>query len=56
MKRDRDAGDFLEEKDLDYKRPCLGLRPEFSQLVLGRPLKRSLKKDEAVNLSDLDLQ
>jgi len=56
LNKNKVAGDMLEEKDLDYKRPCLGLRPEFSRLVLERPLKRSLKKNKAVNLSDLDLQ
>ena len=51
----KNQGDVIEEVDLDYKRPCMGLRSEFSKFIIGKSLKRNIKKNQRITISDLDM-
>lgn len=50
---DLEAGTVLTMSHLDFKRPGTGLSPKDVQLVLGKTLTRTLKRDELVELNDL---
>ena len=38
-KTDKKVGDIIEKTDLDYKRPCLGMRPEYFEVIKGKRVK-----------------
>lgn len=46
--RDLSAGRALERSDLAAKRPATGISPADIGRVLGKPLKRGLRRDEAL--------
>lgn len=46
-------GTILEEKMLEYKRPGCGIEPSMTSIVVGRTLKRDLKKDEVIKWTDV---
>ena len=46
-------GETIQESDLDYKRPGIGLEPDKTEFVVGRKLKRDLKKDDVLFFDDL---
>lgn len=53
LARDIKVGEMIGEDDLDYKRPGLGLEPGDNKFVIGRKLKRDLKRDDLLFFEDL---
>lgn len=51
--RDLEAGAVLGAADLDYLRPGGGLSPSRAREVIGRTLRRALRRHEQVRLEDL---
>lgn len=47
------VGSVITEDMLTYKRPGYGIEPELSYILIGRKLKRNLKKDEVVLWKDV---
>ncbi|MTK11387.1 MAG: N-acetylneuraminate synthase [Clostridiaceae bacterium] len=41
-------GTMLEKSMLNYKRPGDGIKPEFEDILIGREIKKDLKKDEPI--------
>lgn len=52
-KRNIKKGEIIGEKDLDFKRPGTGIRPDEIKYVLGRKVTRDIEKDELINWQDL---
>ncbi|MBF0384746.1 MAG: N-acetylneuraminate synthase family protein [Candidatus Omnitrophica bacterium] len=50
---DLEAGSRIELKNLAYKRPGDGLRPMERYKLIGKKLKRNLKKNEKILINDL---
>ncbi|MGL5615034.1 MAG: N-acetylneuraminate synthase [Sarcina sp.] len=46
-------GTILEVAMIAYKRPGNGIKPELSDLLMGKKLIRSIKKDEIIDWKDL---
>ncbi len=46
-------GERLTEAMLALKRPAWGIRPEFLPIILGRVLKRNLRRDEPIEWKDI---
>lgn len=46
-------GTIIEKSMLSYKRPGSGINPELNYVLVGRELKRDLKKDEIIEWSDI---
>ena len=46
-------GEILEEEDIDYKRPGIGLSPEMSQFVIGRTASKDMPFDYIITKEDL---
>ena len=46
-------GTVLTEECFEYKRPGSGLKPEFSEILIGKKLKRDLMEDELIKLEDI---
>ena len=51
--RDVKQGEVLLEKDLDLRRPGIGIPPKLMNLVVGRTLKSDLKAEDLVSFNDL---
>lgn len=51
--RNLKKGTVIEKEMLVYKRPGYGIRPEFADILVGRILKRDLKKDEIILWEDI---
>jgi len=51
--RDLPKGSVLTEEDLEAKRPGDGLSPVYFQKLIGKKIKRSLKKDEQIQMKDV---
>jgi N-acetylneuraminate synthase len=51
--KDLKAGDALNSENLGVKRPGLGLPPSFYDQLLGKVVKRDLKKDHLVGWGDV---
>lgn len=47
------AGTILTREMLCYKRPGTGIAPEYTDIVVGRKLKRNMAKEEAVMWEDI---
>jgi N,N'-diacetyllegionaminate synthase len=54
VSRDLSAGDLVTESNLAFKKPGGGLGYRAIKDVVGRRLRRSLKKDEEIHLDDLE--
>lgn len=50
---DLKEGTIIEKNMLAYKRPGNGIKPELSYILVGRELKRDLKKDEVIEWKDI---
>lgn len=50
---DLKKGTTIEKNMLTYKRPGNGIKPELAYLLIGRKLKRNLKKDEIIQWKDV---
>jgi N,N'-diacetyllegionaminate synthase len=51
--RELPAWKVLSAGDLDYVRPGTGLSPVFASRLVGRKLRRALRRHEAIHLEDL---
>lgn len=51
--RDLKAGTIISEDMICYKRPGNGIKPEYSDIVIGRQLKRDMKKEELIMWEDI---
>lgn len=54
VKRDMHKGEKIAMEDIIWVRPGTGLFPGMEKDILGKPLKRPLKKGEMISLEDLD--
>lgn len=45
LTRDMRAGEIIEEKDIMPKRPGTGISPKYTEIVLGRKVKKDLPED-----------
>ncbi|MBS5950843.1 MAG: N-acetylneuraminate synthase [Clostridium sp.] len=52
-KEELKEGTVISKDMLMYKRPGYGIKPELSDAIVGRKLKRNLKKDELILWEDL---
>lgn len=50
---DLKKGTMIEKNMLTYKRPGNGIKPELSYILIGRKLKRDLRKDEVIQWKDI---
>ena len=51
--RDMLQGHEISKKDLDFKRPCLGLGPKFTGRIIGKKWKKDVRKNVPIHFSDL---
>ena len=51
--KDLKKGTIIERDMMVYKRPGYGISPELSYILVGRELKRDLKKDELLKWEDV---
>lgn len=51
--RNMNSGTVITEKDIAFKRPSSGISPQFLEIVIGREIKRNLKKDEPITWKDI---
>lgn len=49
LMRDMKAGEIIQEKDIMAKRPGTGISPKFTDVVIGRKIKRDLSEDTVLN-------
>ncbi len=54
--QDLDAGTILKREHLAFKKPGDGISPKFYRQILGRRLKRSVRRDEQISWQDLEVQ
>ncbi|MBA7557814.1 N,N'-diacetyllegionaminic acid synthase [subsurface metagenome] len=52
-KRKIKEGEFLQKKDLDFKRPGIGIRPDEVKYILGRKVNKDIDEDELIKWEDL---
>ena len=52
--KDLEIGHTIQESDLEYRSPSLGLPPSMNGLVIGKKLKRRLFAFEKIQTEDLD--
>lgn len=52
-KRKIKKGEFLQKKDLDFKRSGTGIRPDETQYILGRKVNKNIDEDELIKWEDL---
>ena len=48
------AGSVVNESDLTFKRPGIGIQPEEMKFIIGRKLKHTIKKDELLKWEDFE--
>lgn len=51
--RNLKKGTVISKDIIAYKRPGIGLGPEYLEFVIGRKLKRDIKEDEPIMLEDI---
>lgn len=52
--KDLMSGHTIQEVDLEYRSPSLGLTPSMNGLLIGKKLKRNINAFEKIQLEDLD--
>lgn len=50
---DLEKGSIITDKMIEFKRPGYGITPEMVDILIGRELKRDLKKDEVIEWKDI---
>lgn len=50
---DLKEGTIIKREMINFKRPSNGINPEFMEIVIGRQLKRNIKKDESITWKDI---
>jgi len=53
-KRKIKEGELLQKKDLDFKRPGIGIRPDEVKYILGRKVNKDINADELIKWEDLN--
>lgn len=53
LTRNMKCGDIIEEKDLDAKRPGIGIAPEKMKEIIGKKLAKDINKDEVLLINDI---
>lgn len=51
--KELESGTIIEKSMLTYKRPGYGIKPELSDVLIGRKLIRKVSKDEVIEWKDL---
>jgi sialic acid synthase SpsE len=51
--KDLKSGHTIQEIDLEYRSPSLGLAPSMNVLLIGKKLKRNIESFEKIQLEDL---
>ena len=51
--RDLKSGEEIREEDIEFKRPGYGIPPDMEEYIIGRKVKRDLKKWHMLQWSDL---
>ena len=52
-KRKIKKGEILQELDIDFKRPGIGIRPDEVKYIFGRKANKDIKEDELIRWEDL---
>lgn len=52
-KRNIKKGETIEEKNLDFKRPGTGIRPDEIRYIIGRKVNKAIGEDELIHWQDL---
>ena len=53
LTRDMKAGEVIRKEDLMPKRPGTGISPKYTEIVVGRPVKRDLLEDTILTWEDV---
>lgn len=53
LTREFKAGEIITVKDLDYKRPGTGIKPEMTDFIIGMKVNKDLPFDHLLNKEDL---
>jgi len=53
LTRDMSKGEIIDISDIDYKRPGTGIKPEYSDWVIGKKINKDLKFDHILKKEDL---
>lgn len=53
LTRAMEKGEIIALEDIDYKRPGVGIKPEMTDFVVGRVIKRSLPFDHILTTEDI---
>ena len=53
LTRDALAGELITPEVINYKRPGYGVTPEFTEMVVGKRLKRDVPSDTPLEWQDL---
>lgn len=53
LTRDMKAGEVITERDIIAKRPGTGISPKFSEVVIGRKIKRNLPEDTILTWEEI---
>lgn len=51
--QDLKKGTIITDDMIEFKRPGYGIQPEMSYILVGRSIKRDLKKDEVIEWKDI---
>lgn len=51
--QDLKKGTIITDNMIEFKRPGYGIQPEMSEILIGRSIKRDLKKDEVIEWIDI---
>ncbi|MBW9222852.1 N-acetylneuraminate synthase family protein [Methanothermococcus sp. SCGC AD-155-K20] len=46
-------GEMITESDITYKRPAIGIKPKFKDIILNRRIKKDKNEEDAIMWSDL---
>tara|TARA_Y100000031_G_C7958672_1_gene264924 strand:- start:261 stop:587 length:327 start_codon:yes stop_codon:yes gene_type:complete len=52
-RRDLEKGTIIKRDDISFKKPGTGVDPTHLEKVIGKQLKRSVKGDDQLSMSDL---
>lgn len=47
-----EKGQVIKEEDIDFKRPGIGISPQYYEFVVGKTAKRDIEYDEIIKMED----
>ncbi len=53
-KRNLKKGEIIREKDVDFKRPGTGIRPDESKYIVGRKVNKNIDEDKLIGWEDFE--